>query len=184
MASINGAFTLDRTMRRNVRPSVRFELCTFPPVSGKASGCWQRLNWNFTSEKPPPYIYIYFFSTWPHSVGFFTVSRTNCVEFYTVNPCNQYSSVIERAGHSIELTSPSTWVTCEINEAIGFHSGFVPHTRNPIAEGENRLIDWELRTQNISQWRFIESNRKQLGMFAGIVLSMALRNCCAHSREY
>jgi len=67
--------------------------------------------------------------------------------------------------------------------AIGFHSSFVPQTRNPMAEGENRLIDWEPGTQNISQWPFVESKRKQLGMFAGIVRSMALRNCYAHSPE-
>jgi hypothetical protein len=53
-----------------------------------------------------------------------------------------------------------------------------------VAGGENRLIDWALRTQNISQWWFIESNRKQLGMFAHIVQRKALRNSNAHSREY
>jgi hypothetical protein len=52
-----------------------------------------------------------------------------------------------------------------------------------LRERENKLIDWELGKQNISQWQFIESNRKQLGMFAGIVRGMALRNCYGHSRE-
>ena len=93
VASLNGAFTVDRRNNTQKRPSVTFELWTFTSVSGKEQSLLAafkpkfHLRESYPNLTEPSYTYSYVFPQghipWAF---FFTVSRTNCVGILHAGP--------------------------------------------------------------------------------------------------